>query len=129
MSAKTSIMEKFDGRVSATKRSIPRSLSVAGEHLEQERPDPPALEVVAHDEGDLGLPAVVEPLGAADPDDLVADEGHERRAVGVVHRGEMGHLGLGQLRVGGEVAEVDALGREPAVERQQASPVLGPDRP
>ena len=56
-----------------------------GEVLEQHRAEPAALVGVGDDEGDLGRrPVRVDPVVAADGDDVVADRRDERHPVDVV---------------------------------------------
>ena len=99
-----------------------------GEVLEQDRPETPALVVVAHDERDLGRRGLREPHVAPDGDDLAAEPEHEGHAVVVVDLDEVLEVALGDVRVGAEVAEVAGPVRQPAVERDHVVRVVGRDR-
>ena len=100
-----------------------------GQVLEQDGGHAPAAVGVVDEERHLGLgpqrPAVV----AGDADHHVVAQGDERHAVDVVDVGEVADLVVGQPRMGREVAEVDALGRLPLVEVDDAGAVVGTDRP
>ena len=99
-----------------------------GEVLEQDRPETPALVVVAHHERDLGRRGLREPHVAPDGDDLAAEPEHEGHAVVVVDLDEVLEVALGDVRVGAEVAEVAGPVRQPAVERDHVVRVVGRDR-
>src|SRR5581483_765838 len=95
--------------------------------LQQDGADAPAVVVVVDQEGHFGVGPALPPLVAGDADDLVAQLRHQRHPQPVVQRGQVFQFGVGQVGVGGEVAQVDALGRQALVEAGQGRPVVGPD--
>ena len=99
-----------------------------GQVLEQHRADALALEVVADVEGDLGA-AGVDPVVAADADDVVAHRRDEGDPVGVVDVGEPVDVGVAQLAQRREEAQVDRLVGLRGVEAPDAVGVGRADRP
>ena len=67
---------------------MPRSRGGGGEVLEQHRAQAAALVGVLDQERDLGVVGARDPVEAADGDDLVAEQDHERHPVDVVDVGE-----------------------------------------
>ena len=99
------------------------------EVFEEERGDPFAVARVVDHERCLGLVAPRPALVARPSDQLVVRLDRQRHAVGHVDRGEVIELLLTQLRLGGEVPTVDALGRLTAVELGEGRFVLGGQGP
>ena len=80
-----------------------------------------ALPKVGHDECDLRLIAVIDPVEAGDADDGAVDPCDDRLAVAMVDVGEPVDLGGAELGMHGEEPEVGRLRRERAVEADQIS--------
>ncbi len=99
-----------------------------GEVLEQDLGDAAAVVAVLDEERDLRL-AALDPVVAADGDDLVGQQQHERDPVVVVDLGEPLHVPVGERRHRREEPEVLRLVAHPGVERDQPVGVLGADRP
>ena len=91
-----------------------------GQRLEQGAPDAAALPGVADHERHLGSQRVVQHLVATHAHDAVVGDGHQRLAAVVVDVGEVVHLGLGEVRVGREVATLLGVLRQGLVELDEA---------
>jgi hypothetical protein len=98
------------------------------QQLEQQRPDAPPLVGVLDLEGDLGDIAGRLAFVARDPDQPVAVERHQRLAALVVDRRRVLDLARGEVGVRREVAEVDALLGQAAVQGDEGGRVALPDR-
>src|SRR5205814_1280112 len=65
----------------------------------------------------------------SDADQLVFERRDQREAIPIVHRREAANLGVGQPRVGAEEAAIDRLRREPSMERNEGTGVVGSNGP
>ena len=100
-----------------------------GEVFEQDGADAAALVGVGDVEGHLGLGRVIEPVVAADADDVAADGDHQRHPVLVVDLGEALEFLGGELGLEREEAHVDGLLRLADVEGLHGIGVGGVDGP
>ena len=122
----------LSARTKAWKRATPLEAGVDGEMLEEEGPDPPALEAVLDEEGDLGdLPdrRLLDDVVAADCHDLPLVDDDEGHPVLIVDGGEVPHLvGRGGASHS-EEALVQRPGTDPGEEPDVLLRVLGTDGP
>ena len=102
-----------------------------GEVLQQQLRDAPTVVLVLDEERHLGLGLVGVRVGvvAADGDHPPLEEHHQRHPAGVVDLGEALDVAVGELRHRGEEAVVLRLVGHPAVELDEQTGVLVPDRP
>ena len=100
----------------------------AGQVLQQQRTQAPALVAVLHDEGDLRVLRARKAVVADHADDRVVEGGDQRHPVVVVDLGEAGEVGVRQHGAVGEEAVVDGLLGQPRMEGLQSVGVLGQDR-
>ena len=96
--------------------------------LEQDRRDAAALVLVVDRERDLGLTPARPAVVARDADEVVAEQGDERHPVVVVDGREARDVVLAQPWPRTEEPVVDALVRQPSVERDEAVGVSGTHR-
>ena len=86
--------------------------------------------VVADDEGHFGFAGVgFGPVVSGYADDVFVEGGHQGHTTAAVHVGEALDLGRAETGVSPEKAQVDGVGREMGVERDQPGAVVGGDGP
>ncbi len=127
-SAKTASILRFCGQHLGGEAADAEVAGDRREVLEEDRADALALVLVADVEGDLGA-ARVDPVVAADADDLVAQRHDEGDPVDVVDVGEAVDVGVAEPAQRGEEPQVDRLVGLRGVEAVDPRDVGGPDRP
>ena len=121
-------MAVLEKRVSATKWVTPSGRAARSSRSSRRVPRPCRLVVVGHHEGHLGIGRAGQALEAPHPDDRRALDGDEGHPVSTIDVGEVLDLRRSQHWVHGEEPVADRLGRQAAVERDEAGAVVRPHR-